>query len=127
MIHQSLSEGGHKWEKQNLVTISGRKGNYDIYKCSQCGIEGRSYHLGTIDIPEKFAHKANSCPKLLKKGKIRVIRCTAVGAQFKNLTPNSIHNVIDVPAGKSSTRGVWVMGVDEPVMLLYGEFNFIDE
>lgn len=127
MIHQSLSEGGHRWEKQNLVTLSARRGGCDTYKCCQCGIEGRSYHLGTIDIPEKFAHKAKSCPKLVKKGKIKVIRCNAVGTQFANLTPNSIHNVIDTPIGESSTRGVWVMGVGEPVMLLYGEFNFIDE
>ncbi len=127
MIHQSLSNGGHRWEKQNLATLPGRKGGYDIYKCSQCGIVGRSYQIGMIDIPEKFAHKAASCPKVVKTGKIEVIRCAAVGPQFKNLTPGSIHCVMDAPSGENSTRGVWVMGCGEPVMLLYGEFKFTNE
>lgn len=127
MIHQNLSEGGHRWEKQNIVTVSSRRGFCDIYKCSQCGIEGRSYQLGAIDIPEKFAHKARSCPKLVKKSKIKVTRCCAAGPAFENMTPDSIHDVIDTPIGESGARGVWVMGVGEPVMLLYGEFNFIDE
>ncbi len=127
MRHQNLSEGGHKWEKQNLITLSSPKGGYDLYKCSQCGIEGRSYRLGTIDIPERYAHKAEACPGLVKRGTVKVTRCMAAGAAFSNLTPGSIHNVIETPQGESDARGVWVMGNGEPVLLLYGEFTFIEE
>ena len=48
----NLSEGGHEWEKTNLVTIEGKR-PYDIYKCKRCGITGKSYRLGTIEIPER--------------------------------------------------------------------------
>lgn len=63
--------------------------------------------------------------------KIKVIQCRAQGESFKNLTPNSIHVIIDPPEGENNEgsgrgmRGVWVMGVGEPVKLLKGEYVFL--
>lgn len=127
MIRQKLSDGGHKWEKQNLLTLDSPKGGYDLYKCSQCGIEGRSYKLGYIDIPERFAHKANECRGIARTGSVKVTCCQAQGPQFRNLTPGSVHDVVEPPQGESNKGGVWVMGVGEPVKLLYGEFNYIEK
>lgn len=31
------------------------------------------------------------------------------------------------PNGEKNSRGEWVMGVGEPVLLLFGEFSYTDE
>ena len=36
IINRNNSDEGHVWEKQNLMTITSRKGGYDIYKCKNC-------------------------------------------------------------------------------------------
>lgn len=55
---------------------------------------------------------------------VKVTRCTAFGKQFENLTPDSIHDVIETPERykQSKLKGVWVMGVGEPVKLLDNEY-----
>lgn len=53
--------------------------------------------------------------------KIQIDECGAYGPQFENLTPGSIHEVIEPPAGESDRRGWWVMGVGEPVLVLTRE------
>ncbi len=59
MIKQSFETGHHEWEKQNNVTRKyGKKKLYDIYRCKHCGIEGKSYQIGTISIQNKFYKKA---------------------------------------------------------------------
>lgn len=39
---------------------------YDTYKCAQCGLTGKSYHLGTITIAEKDISKVYKCKGLKK-------------------------------------------------------------
>lgn len=58
----NLNEGGHRWEKINLVTLEKRDA-YDTYKCAQCGLTGKSYYLGTITIAGK------DIPKCIKRKK----------------------------------------------------------
>ena len=55
--------------------------------------------------------------------KIKIKRCEAFGPQFENLTPGSIHEVIKPPAGSDDSRGWWVMGIGEPVLVLAYEAN----
>lgn len=55
--------------------------------------------------------------------KIRIIHCEAFGGPFENLVDGSIHEIIKPPAGsKNYPKGVWVMGVGEPVKVLNREF-----
>ncbi len=63
--------------------------------------------------------------KTLKK--IKILRVNAAGIEFKPLIPGSIHDVIDPPAGYDNSRGVWVMGYSEPVLVLFGEYDEIEE
>jgi len=57
--------------------------------------------------------------------RIRITRCEGVGRIFGNITSGSEHVVIDPPAGKDDKRGVWVMGVGEPVLVLHREFYYV--
>jgi hypothetical protein len=64
----------------------------------------------------------------VKPKRIRIKYCTALGKVFENLTPGSEHNVINPPSPyKNDKRGVWVMGIGEPVKLLNGEYETIQE
>lgn len=36
----------HRWTKTNAVTIMGRTGSHDTYKCEICGITGKRFGLG---------------------------------------------------------------------------------
>lgn len=119
--------GGHKWDKQNLMTL-GKSKFYDLYKCRCCGLEGKSYHLGYITIRNSDVNKMKkcTCSKTFHK-RIRVTNCTAFGPQFHNITPGSIHEIVTPPTGKTSERGEWVMGVGEPVLLLAGEYVYMED
>ena len=66
--------------------------------------------------------------------KIKIIECFANGKQFGNITSNSIHEVIKIDSMKGTKRGkirniprYWVMGVGEPIALLDGEFEILEE
>lgn len=62
----------HDWRKTNLVTISGRNGMYDTYKCEVCGITGKRFGLGRISRDAKFqAEKYRFC-----KTKIKLVKRT---------------------------------------------------
>ena len=56
-----------------------------------------------------------------KKEKIQITECKAFGKDFENLTPGSIHEVLNAPEGARTEGGVWVLGVGEPVFVLDGE------
>lgn len=127
MLELGMHEFGHEWEKKNVVTVSSRKGLYDLYVCKNCGIEGRSYRLGEIRIEEKYRKKAFSCRGVQRSKKIKVTNCRACGDEFKALVPGSVHTVVASPNGKDNARGEWVMGTTEPVLLLFGEFVYIDQ
>lgn len=60
------------------------------------------------------------------KRQVKVIHCRAVGKAFGNLTDGSVHDIIAQPQDEEDSRGEWVMGVGEPVLLLYGEFRYIN-
>ena len=122
----NLSEGGHTWEKQNLVTVSTRKGGHDVLKCKHCGIQGKTSSLWTISLKGSYSpDKVYNCPNNKKASKIQITQCTAFGKVFENLTPGSIHEVIAPPEEYKNDTGTWVMGVGEPVKVLPHEFKII--
>lgn len=125
MIRVEISHGGHQFVKENLITLKNSKGLYDVYRYSCCGLEVKSYLLGTIDVYEKDKNKLNCCIGRQDKKQIQITRCTASGPQFKNLLPASKHTIISPPEGYDRKRGEWVMGVGEPVLVLFGEFIYI--
>ena len=120
-IEIGLKYGGHEWEKLNLVTKSSRKGMYDEYSCKRCGLKARSYHIGCVTID--VAHV--KCKKAQKAGMVKITHCTAVGPEFENLNPGSIHCIISPPDGEDNTRGEWVMGVHSPVLVFFREFEYV--
>lgn len=121
----SMNYGGHHWEKQNLVSKESRKGAFDEYTCSNCGIKGKSYTLGMIEVTERYKGKLAKCKGQQKSKQVKVKHCQAVGPQFANLKDGSIHTIIDPPHGYDNKRGEWVMGVGEPVMLLSDEYTYV--
>lgn len=122
----NLSVGGHEWEKVNVVTIYGKR-PYDIYKCKGCGITGKSYILGMIEIPERSISKMQLCQGIHRAASIKITRCGACGEEFQALVPGSIHQVVSPPEGQDNKRGEWVMGKTEPVLVLFGEFTYVKE
>lgn len=130
MITIEINHGGHDWQKKNLVTLSGRKGSYDIMKCSKCGIEGKRRTFNTITLKASYnLEKINNCNGVHDiPQKIQITICGGFGKQFSNLTPNSIHDVVEPPAPyKNDSSGVWVMGVGEPVKVLHNEFKKVPQ
>lgn len=129
MFILNLLQNGHDWEKVNQVGKKIRSGIYDEFRCKLCGLRGKSYTLGLLEIAERDRKKAAMCKGARKfaKSYVKVIRCEACGKAFANLTPGSIHKVVPSPDGEKSSRGEWVMGVGEPVLLLFGEFSYTDE
>lgn len=131
MYYVSLEFGGHDWQKQNLVTVTnGRRQSYDLYKCSGCGIMGKSYQLGHITLKATYSRaNINVCRGRKNEAPpetVQVTFCNAYGKEFKNLTPGSQHKVIEPPKGYSNdVTGVWVMGVTEPVKLLATEYEAV--
>lgn len=129
MFILNLLQNGHDWEKVNQVGKKNRKGIYDEFRCKLCGLRGKSYTLGLLEIAERDRKKAAMCKGARKfaKSYVKVIRCYACGKAFANLTPGSIHKVVPSPDGEKNSQGEWVMGVGEPVLLLFGEFSYTDE
>jgi hypothetical protein len=114
----------HEFEKQNLVTLTDRTGMYDLYKCAFCGLTGKAYTLTEITVNDRVKSATENCPKAKKVKKIRITNCRAAGQVFANLTPGSVHDVVDAPKGQpNNLAGVWVMGVGEPVKVLVGEYE----
>lgn len=96
MIKQSFETGHHEWEKQNNVTRKYGKKLYDIYRCKHCGIEGKSYQIGTISIQNKFYKKAPCCPGVQQKKptKLKVLCCTAFSPEFDNIIKGCILDIL---------------------------------
>ena len=127
MYQSVIKTSGHVWEKQNLVTINSRGKMYDQMVCKNCGMKGRRYGFTAVEVSENYKFEnVHRCPKakaIKLPEKVKVIRCTANGKAFSNLLPDTIHEVVTPPNGyKNDHTGVWVMGVEEPVKLLTGEF-----
>lgn len=127
----SNKDTNHLFEKQNLVTLTSKDGGYDSMICKYCGIKAKAITLGTYTFSDRVKKdRATTCNKLpeSKKGKkVKITYCNAGGGSFENLTPDSIHDVIDPPKGQDNNGGVWVMGVGEPVKILRREFNYLED
>jgi len=124
-----LDSLSHSFEKSNLITQKRGKKLVDYYKCSKCGLEGfregfssqltitklsKNPCLYEIPIQDQYIGKI-----------IKIIKCNAIGFQFKNLTPGSRHYIIEGPDGYfNDEKGVWVMGFEEPVKVLNNEFEY---
>lgn len=127
-----LNDNPHNFEKLNLVTeLSG----HDTLKCTKCGIKGKTTSLSTMQVKGSYSEeKVINCvfteTELRNNNvgkRIKITFCTASGEIFSNLTPNSEHIIIRTPDNqKADSKGVWVMGVGEPVKVLNNEFVFID-
>ena len=115
------------WEKVNAVTKQCRGEFFDVYK-HKSGVLANRVGIGdqlvmtlkNYKIYCEWEREHRSIPR-----KIKVIRCTACGDVFSNLTPGSEHDVIPSPPGENSMYGVWVMGNGSPVMLLDQEYEII--
>ena len=120
------------WEKVNLVTLHSGKNSYDLYKHTS-GVTGKRWGIKEwLILTEKDFKKyylwAKNRNNTLKGRIVRITRCDACGNKFKNLTPGSKHIVIPPPESKTEDdRGVWVMGVGEPVKILNNEFKYVNE
>ena len=112
--------------KTNLMTL-GKSRLYDLYKCSCCGLQGKSYHLGYITIRKSDVNKMQKCKSSIKHKYVKITYCNAVGEQFSKLTPGSIHEIITPPKGYDNSKGEWVQGLTEPVLLLAGEYIYMEE
>lgn len=121
----NITIGGHQFEKINLVTRHNRNGFYDLYKCKFCGLEGKSYHIGTIRFLNRYEEKARLCPKRPPAKKIKIISTNAFGPEFENITSGSVHEIVPPPEGYDNKNGEWVMGKTEPVLILFREFTYI--
>jgi transcription elongation factor Elf1 len=126
-MKQIENSAPHKFEKQNLVTLMDRKGAYDLMKCDKCGIQGKARALGTVDVSDSYSlEKVNNCDGVVeeKPKQIKITFCHACGKRFSNLTPGSLHIVVDPPHPHvNDHKGVWVMGIGEPVKVLNSEFE----
>ena len=126
MIITNFEEGGHSWEKTNLVTKEGKQ-LYDTYRCCHCGLNAKMVSFGLLQISERSRKKFERCRNMRNATQIEITQCLAVGPQFANLVPGSIHDIIEAPAGHNNTGGVWVMGVGEPVKVLFAEFTYVKQ
>jgi hypothetical protein len=125
-----LNDNPHTFSKQNLVT---QMGNFDTLKCDKCGIQGKTTSLSTMSVKESYSKDViNNCTQtedVMRNGnkgrKIIITHCSASGPAFTNITDRSEHTVIETPKEhKPNSRGVWVMGTGEPIMVLNNEFNY---
>lgn len=120
------------WKKVNLVTLHSGKNSYDLYKHTS-GVTGKRWGIKewlilTEKNFKKYSLWTNNRNKTLKGRTVRITRCDACGNQFKNLIPGSKHTVIPPPESKTEDdRGVWVIGVGEPVKILNNEFKYVNE
>lgn len=124
----------HQFEKVNLTGIKDKKGIYDLYRCKQCGIDGKRYGFSSTilitSIPDE--HVFGWCIFNENSGKeyigrlIKVTDCRAVGQDWKNCTPESIHVIVNNPSMEKPNMidgGCWIKGVSgNPVKLLSDEF-----
>lgn len=128
MKNIDINNNPHDWEKQNLVTISDRKGSYDSIKCKLCGMKGKRRSFNSIEVAGTYSDKrVLECIKdRTTEGRVKVIRCETNGHIFSNLTPGSEHDIVPAPKGvPDNLPGVWVPGIGEPVKLLEGEYELL--
>jgi len=127
-IRLSLQSPIHSFKKRNNMTQSDSGGSYDLYECEHCRISGKRRGLAEYILvaPSPKIHQCNGrgIVSVAPNKRVEVVRCMAHGLQFENMTPRSIHTIIDPPEGEkpNGINGVWVMGVGEPIKLLFDEY-----
>lgn len=58
----------HVFEKQNLMTIINKTGNYDLHKCKYCGIKAKVIQLGTFTFDGRYSESfIKNCARAPKK------------------------------------------------------------
>jgi hypothetical protein len=133
MYQLKINESSHDFEKKNLVTIPSSRGGYDELVCKKCGIKGKTFQLGILQVKGSYSReKVENCiltKEEMKSGNtgrtIIITICTAQGPAFKNVTPDSEHVVIETPKGQTiDSKGVWITGNGEPVKVLNNEFYY---
>ena len=139
IIKRNISDEGHKWEKQNLMTISSKKGGYDIYKCKNCGLKGKMFKLGIIENLSPVSKISDRCLKEIIDldddrfsvgNEVKITFFNGVNNDWINIKPGTIHKIVKPPEEEklkypNTAESVWVMGLTKPVRLLFNEFNFI--
>lgn len=128
MYQSNIKTSGHVWKKQNLVTVNRAGKMFDEMVCVNCKMKGRRFGFTSVEVAETYKFEnVHLCPKaepVEAPKRIKVTKCSAYGAIFANLLPNTEHDIVEPPDGYQNDRnGVWVMGVGEPVKLLNGEFT----
>ena len=120
------------WRKKNNVTIRGNGKIYDIYEHNSGILAKRYGFTDELTLTEKdYKRYCNLTRKVSHNSKNKAIiitNCTACGPVFGNIVPGSKHVVIKAPANyKDDNKGVWVMGVGEPVKILNNEFRYVED
>lgn len=62
---------GHDFEKKNLATLKDKKGSYDLYVCSKCGLQGKRRECDK-EIEIRNNSKKEYCIDKPRQGKIIV-------------------------------------------------------
>ena len=126
-----IDRNRHDFEKVNLTTLPSRKGGYDILACKDCGLKGKSYQIGIVEIdgrikPDKveFCHKRTVIQR--KKAQVKMISKNIL--QFGFIV-GEIYTSCDCPdeyKGKFDSE-IWVYSEEagEPVRILSGEYEIV--
>lgn len=62
---------GHNFQKQNSMTLQDSKGSYDLYVCSNCGLQGKRRGFSS-EIEIRANSRKEYCIKKPEQGKIIV-------------------------------------------------------
>lgn len=116
-----LNNTTHVFDKLNLITLFDKKGSYDNLKCKNCGLEGKSRMLGTIEVRKNKPCKLNE----LRKGSVKILMDLPLGAKGANLLIGTIHELVEPPKDRKDRTEIWVKGVGTNVRLLPREFEFV--
>jgi hypothetical protein len=126
-----IGDHGHEFLKKNLVTKKDKTGLYDLLECKNCRMQGKVRNMSTIEIfenvnPEKIQECPNA-PAFEIPEFIRITVCNAQEAKFSNLLPGTVHEVVQAPNPyKNDRKGVWVMGIRQPVKVFTDEYQIAE-
>jgi hypothetical protein len=123
----------HNFVLQSEKPKRSPNGNFNTYRCSNCGIEGKQYTdekaviIVSKNYPAKMISNCPIEPKEFVGLKIKITEVWSLGSQWNNIKKDTIHMIVPSPQGKiNGDRGVWVKGVGEPVKIFFDEFEFVE-
>ncbi len=117
----NLNETSHRFEKQNIVNKRDKNGIFDEYKCNVCGLTGKSYVLGILNV-----RTGKPCKIPYKPQRIRIKRFIPCGVCAEDLTVGSEHETVAPPKDRKDRSEIWVQGNGEILRLVYGEYDIIN-